>query len=188
VNDTVVARLGGTPTRYHSGGWTVSAAAVGAAPEGVTPTTALSLATTTREGYLRLYPTATPIDGSHNCAALKQWPQYQHDAFNSGNYGTDAERPYPPRQLSGSNGPGGLSFSFITGGDDRDCGTAQYYEVRVGGTSWATAKPWGNLPASQPGGSRVSVGFAGPGQPGVYWLRIFDRAGNGSAAASVTLK
>ncbi|MDI3260851.1 MAG: S8 family serine peptidase [Sinobacteraceae bacterium] len=196
VNDTVIvgqsALLLPQVTRLHSGGWTVSAAAVGAAPVGGQAAQFLSIATTTREGYLRLYPTTTKIDGTHDCAALSQWPQYQHDAHNSGNYGTDAERPSPIAAVVAKAGDDGrVRFQFTATGDDRLCGRADHYELRrASGPSvaWADAEELGKFPVHAAAGQADSL-VTDPQAAGshVYLLRAYDKAGNGSAIARVTV-
>ena len=87
VSDTVAAGLGipsAAATRYHTGGWTVSSAGLGDAPLGALEDGQLSLATTTREGYLRVYPTSVAAGSAAACTALSEWPQFGHDARNSG--------------------------------------------------------------------------------------------------------
>jgi hypothetical protein len=191
VNDLVTVSLtdkGPSVVRLHTGGWTDSAAAVGAAPIGSSAASTLSIATTTREGYLRVIPAATPIDGHADCVALSQWPRYQHDAHNSGNYGTDAEPPAPARDVKAViAGDGSVQVNLTASGDDRYCGRADHYEVRsasAGDDNWLDATPIGNYVVNANAGQADQFTIRSDQINGVtYLLRIFDKAGNGSAVA-----
>jgi len=73
----------------------MGAAAIGSGPVGTPNLDALYLVAATRDGFLRAYPTRTPSDPESANRALREWPEFGHDAFNSGNYHTDAQRPNP---------------------------------------------------------------------------------------------
>ena len=169
--------------RVFTGGWTVSAAAVGA-----TGSDHLQLATLTREGHLRLIDLPVPVDGQANCRALAEWPEYGHDAHNSGNYQHDAQPPSPPgnlRLLGMEDGHPRLEFTVS--GDDRNCGQAARLELRAGTGGWHAATPLLGRSISEAPGSRLSLDLSGlqPLPDGSLLLRIYDEAGNGSALATM---
>ncbi|MEQ1437925.1 hypothetical protein AAG565_01050 [Fontimonas sp. SYSU GA230001] len=197
INDTVIAGATSTDltaTRHHTGGWTVSSAAVGRAPVPGSDAGFLHLATVTREGYLRLYRTAVPINGTADCTALSQWPEVSHDARRTGNYNTDAERPYPVRDLAATVNGAQVTLHFVATGDDRDCGRAAEYRVRVSAGAvepdWAAATPLG---AAYPVGANAGAADAltlPALADGVHTLllRAYDDAGNGSAVRAVNVQ
>jgi len=194
-NDTVVIGGGAgstteNATRYHTGGWTVSAAAIGNPPLGTDDNGSQHLATVTREGYLRLYPSSVQADSARGCGALAEWPEYGHDAFNSGNYGVDGARPGPLRDIAATLAPDGrATITFTTSGDDRFCGAATSYEVRRG-TSWLQATPVTfEAEGSPPAAGTEDALVTEPVPEGVTTLlvRARDDAGNGSAVARVTV-
>jgi hypothetical protein len=198
VSDTVAAGLGipsAAATRYHSGGWTVSSAGLGDAPLGANEDGMLSLATTTREGYLRVYPTAVAAGSAAACTALSEWPQFGHDARNSGNYENDGERPYPLREVSAPAAVLGTSvtISLIATGDDRACGSASSYQIRslpgdVANPDWLAAAPLSSAPVGAASGASDTITVNGLAA-GVQTLlvRAYDDAGNGSAASRVVV-
>ncbi len=195
VGDTVAATLASTEfaniKRYHTGGWIVASAAVGAGPvrgDDGDSDNRLYMATVTREGYLRLYQTPMTAGSSAGCAALGQWPEKGHDARRSGNYSTDGERPYPLRNVAVARATSGaLTLQFLATGDDRYCGRAASYQLRresaAAPGSWkdATAVPISSV--SGDAGSQLSAPL--PSLPGGsrLLLRAYDDAGNGSAVA-----
>ena len=75
-----------TAIRHHTGGWGVTAAALGDPPLGAADDGHLYLAAVTREGWLRLWRTDIVADSAAGRTALDEWPEYGHDGFNSGNY------------------------------------------------------------------------------------------------------
>ncbi|HWU68305.1 MAG TPA: hypothetical protein VN046_05475, partial [Stenotrophobium sp.] len=207
VGDTVVAGLATLDplaTRYHTGGWTVSSAAVGSGPISGPDGRYLYLTTITREGYLRLYKTPVAVDGSSDCAALSQWPEVSHDAQRTGDYNHDGERPYPLRDLTASaNADGTVSLGFLATGDSRYCGKADHYEVREASGSaqpdWLSATPLMQQPATQPAGGKetLTTPVLAQGEHTLL-LRAFDGAGiyrdaaghasgNGSAVSAVSV-
>jgi hypothetical protein len=198
VSDTVAAGLGipsALATRYHNGGWTVSSAGLGDAPLGAREDGLLSLATTTREGYLRVYPTQVTAGTAAACMALSQWPEYGHDAFHSGNYEVDAERPYPLRDVAAPSAVLGTSvqISLTATGDDRACGSTAQYRVRslpgnVANPDWLAAAPLQTIAATAAAGASETitvVGLAAGTQ--TLLVRAYDDAGNGSAVSRVVV-
>ena len=171
--------------RVFTGGWTVTAAAVGSmgGPH-------LQLATITREGHLRLIDLPVPVDGQADCRALREWPEYGHDAHNSGNYQHDAQPPSPPgavRLLGLEQGQPRVEFTLS--GDDRMCGQATRLELRVGDAGWHAATPLMSRSIEQAPGSLVSLNLSDvqPLPEGSLMLRIYDEAGNGSALSTVEI-
>src|SRR5205807_10326384 len=69
-----------------TGGWSVSTPAVGSVSAS-SATGKLQVAMPTREGNLFVWQTQAPLCGS------QEWPKYQHDLWNSGDFATDAKRP-----------------------------------------------------------------------------------------------
>lgn len=180
-----------TALRHFTGGWTVSAATVGTAP-GVGSGNA-DLVNVTREGYLRLYETPVTL-GAATCTALSEWPEYGHDAANSGNYLRDAERPGPllmfDAEVVGANG---AVLTWTSSGDDRRCGIADHFELRQSSdrnASWLDATPvTTGLPNPGAAGATHNVPFTNlPDGSVTYLLRAFDEAGNGSAVARDTIR
>jgi hypothetical protein len=198
VSDTVAAGLGipsAAATRYHNGGWTVSSAGLGDAPLGAREDGLLSLATTTREGYLRVYPTSVTAGTAAACTSLSEWPEYGHDARHSGNYETDGERPYPLRNVSAPAAVVGTSVpvSFVATGDDRACGTAASYQVRsvpgnVADPDWRTAAPLTTIGVGAASGANETINVSGlAAGTQTLLVRAYDEAGNGSAASRVVV-
>jgi hypothetical protein len=166
VNDLRAYRLGGlVPSGWpkFTGGWDVDTAAIGGF--GTTDGT-VDVAMMTRDGNLFVWHTTGPI-----CQPT-EWPKYQHDLHNSGNYGTDATPPGVLRSVS--IGPGAV-VSFLASGDDGYCGRAASYRVTVDGTP---VRP-GLLPAPAAAGTRQRVAL-----PGIFIghhtlvLQAIDAAGN----------
>jgi hypothetical protein len=198
VSDTVAVGLGipsAAATRYHNGGWTVSSAGIGDAPLGAREDGMLSLATTTREGYLRIYPTSVAAGSAAACTSLKEWPQFGHDAHNSGNYQTDAERPYPLRDVSAPIAVVGTSVdvALTATGDDRACGSAASYQIRslpgdVADPDWLAAAPLQTTPVGAASGESDTIAVSGlAAGTQTLLVRAYDDAGNGSAASRVVV-
>lgn len=181
--------------RYHTGGWHMGSAAVGRAPGAAGDPPVLHLASFTREGFLRLFPTATATAGDAALAAFAQWPEAGHDARNSGNLSTDAERPYPVSDLRAAPLFMAAQLHFIATGDDRDLGKAERYEVRAleglpAHPSWAEGRNL-EIPSVLPAPAGTPESFAvGRLSPGIFTLmvRAYDEAGNGSALAAVAVE
>jgi len=197
VSDLVAAGLTNnavTATRFHTGGWGVTAAAVGQVPMGDADDGSVAIAMVTREGFLRVWSTPVEENSAASCESLSQWPEYGHDAFNSGNYLVDGERPYPLRTLETEKGARRqVTLKFTATGDDRYCGKADRYSVRimpghVEDPEWETGtrlKMKGGAPA--PSGQPDQVTGVLPPRRGNYTLmiRAYDEAENGSALRSV---
>jgi hypothetical protein len=173
----------------------VSSAGIGDAPLGEREDGMLSLATTTREGYLRVYPTAVAAGSVAACTALAEWPQFGHDAHNSGNYETDAERPYPLRDVSAPGAVTGTSVNvtLTATGDDRACGSASTYQIRslpgdVADPDWLLAAPLQTAPVGAASGASDTIAVSGLAA-GVQTLlvRAYDDAGNGSATSRIVV-
>jgi hypothetical protein len=146
----------------------------------------------TREGWLRLFPTTIGAGSEAACRALGEWPEYGHDARNSGNYHTDGERPYPVTGLIASANPDGtVALKFFATGDDRDCGGASGYRIRVvpgapADPAWDDGTGETQRDTNEQAGEQDAVTI-GPLAPGSYTImvRADDDAGNGSAIASI---
>lgn len=197
MSDLVTAGLirnNATATRYFTGGWGVTAAGLGSPPLGKVPDNKLHLAFVTREGWLRLIPTSVDEGTAAACSAVAEWPEYGHDARNSGNYHTDAERPYPVRNLQATPTlNGGVKLDFVATGDDRACGGAEGYRVRIikglrADPDWEDGGGEIAIPTEKQSGEPDSILYPAP-PPGTYtfMVRADDDAGNGSAISSVTV-
>jgi len=103
-----------------TGGWVTQTPSVGdALGDG-----GLELAVPTREGNLFVWKT-----GGSACGDL-EWPKYQHDLHNSGDYDTDATAPGVLRNARLSGG----TIQLIASGDNGYCaGTAKRYVLTVDG-------------------------------------------------------
>jgi hypothetical protein len=116
-------KLGGVAAHgfpKFTGGWVTQTPSVG----DVLGNGGLELAVPTREGNLLVWRTA----GSA-CGDL-EWPKYQHDLHNSGDYDTDAA---PPGALGGARLVGG-TLHLTASGDDGYCpGAAKRYVLTVDG-------------------------------------------------------
>ncbi len=181
--------------RFHTGGWQMGSTAIGTGPEISEAAGNLWLASVTREGYLRVFPTNVSAHSAAASDALSEWPVFGHDSFNSGNYHTDAERPYPLNDLHAKvNSNRSITLTFTASGDDRFFGVADHYEVRArslsaNSTTWHQAELL-TFADVQPGraGSRESI-ITEPLPYGNYeiMLRAYDESGNGSAIAKVAV-
>jgi hypothetical protein len=130
----------------------------------------MDLALITRAGELFVWKT----DGGA-CGA-REWPKYQHDLANSGNYATDAE---PPAVVGGLH----LSHGVLTWrapGDDGNCGTAKRYVVRVDGQAVTSGVP-------TPGAAGSTQSMAVPAGHAVT-VQAQDDAGNLGIPASAGKK
>lgn len=195
VGDTVAAGLAGgeaTVTRHFTGGWTVAAATVGDPPLGEDDGR-LHLTDVTREGYLRLWPTPIAVGSDAACTATTEWPEYGHDAANTGNYTVDAERPAPLTDVEAELRDGRVTLTFTATGDDRRCGTAARYELRIqhgnGPPEWEEAVDADiDEPAPTAAGTVQSIELDVDRRgPFSVLVRAYDDAGNGSAVATATL-
>src|SRR5437879_4308502 len=95
----------------------------------------MELALMTRAGQLFVWKT----DGA--ACQTREWPKYQHDLHNSGNYATDAEPPSVVGALQATHSGDSLVVSWRAPGDDDNCGTAKRYVVRVNGSPVTSGVP-----------------------------------------------
>jgi hypothetical protein len=126
----------------------------------------------TRAGELFVWKT----DGAA-CGA-REWPKYQHDLANSGNYATDAEPPEVVGALHLSHGV----LTWRAPGDDGNCGTAKRYVVRVDGALVSSG-----VPAPGAAGSAQSMNIQAAHVHTVT-VQAVDDAGNLGIPASVGKK
>ena len=159
---------GGVPAAWpkFTGGWSVTTPAVG----DLYGDGGLEVAMPTREGNLFVWHTQ-----GHACGDL-EWPKYQHDLHNSGDYATDAS---PPGTIRNAKLHHNRTVTFVASGDDGYCGTAHHYVITVDGSPWQ-----GTPPAPGPAGTEQSVdlGNLGSGTHTVV-VQAVDRAGNLSPPA-----
>jgi MYXO-CTERM domain-containing protein len=120
------------------GGWVTSSAALG----DVDGDAQLDVAITTRNGYLFVYDTAAPADGTI------EWPEFGHDNHNTNNYDSPLSNPGSP---GGAPGPidcgvtspptdGGAADGGADGGAD-DGGSEPIGEPGGGGCDCRVAPP-----------------------------------------------
>jgi hypothetical protein len=116
-------KLGGVPATgfpKFTGGWITQTPSVG----DVVGDGGLELAVPTREGNLFVWRT-----GGTACGDL-EWPKFQHDLHNSGDYDTDATPPGALRDVSLAGG----SLHVTASGDNGYCsGTGKRYVLTVDG-------------------------------------------------------
>jgi len=117
-------KLGGVPATgfpKFTGGWITQTPSVG----DVLGDGGLELAIPTREGNLFVWRT-----GGTACGDL-EWPKFQHDLHNTGDYDTDATPPGVLRNAALA----GSSLKVTASGDNGYCaGTGKRYVVTVDGT------------------------------------------------------
>ena len=182
-------------TRYFTGGWMTGSAAVGHGGLHALAGPRQYLVASTREGYLRAFPTETPTPGTvYGQRHVDEWPEYGHDPRNSGNLQADGEPPVPPAMLSATALPGGkVLLQFRACGDDGLLGRAASYDLRsIPGhfpapQAWSSGTPLAHGGAQFPAAGereRLSAGPL-PAGPHTLLLRARDEAGNGSAVAEV---
>jgi hypothetical protein len=148
-----------------TGGWSVMTPAVGDLDGDGT----LDVALATREGNLFVWRTA-----GEACQAT-EWPKYQHDLHNTGDYRTDARRPGVVTSLRLE----GDTLTFTTSGGDGRCGQATALRVLVDGVAVAVSATPGAPGTVQ----SVKVPALKPGA--VDTVQAVDAAGNVSPPATV---
>jgi hypothetical protein len=151
-----------------TGGWVVGTPAFGDIDgDGLT-----EIAAVTREGWLWLWRTA-----GRACQPV-EWPRYQHDLHNSGNYATDATPPAPVRGLAVESG----ELAFDRSGDDGVCGAADHYELAVDGAEPSSLEVHSS-------GDRLVAGLPEL-RPGRHRLTLWavDEAGNRSFPATFAVQ
>ncbi|TML42118.1 MAG: hypothetical protein E6G27_05490 [Actinobacteria bacterium] len=173
VYDLRAYGLGGTIASgwpKFTGGWSVTTPAVG----DFFGDGGLELTMPTREGNLFVWRTQGKA-----CGDL-EWPKYQHDLHNSGDYGTDASPPGLVRNLRLQRSGGHRVLSLVAPGDDGYCGTADRYVITVDGAPWPGTPPG---PGAAGTAQSVDLGNLGPGSHTVT-IQAADRAGNLSPPAT----
>lgn len=126
-----------------TGGWSVVTPAVGDMDGDGTREVAL----VTREGNLFVWRTiASTCVGS-------EWPKYQHDLWNTGSYGTDADRPGLVKGATVEWDGDMLMIMWEGAGADGDCGRARHYVISLDGTPVETVSDPGTLIPTPPGTS-----------------------------------
>jgi hypothetical protein len=141
-----------------TGGWSVVTPAVG----DLDGDGKLDVATLTREGNLFVWKTAGDV------CQTTEWPKYQHDLRNTGDYRTDGKRPGVLRdvRLEGS------TLRFTTSGSDGPCGRADAFVVTVNGVAIDVAA----LPGAP--GTATTLELLGIGPGSVVTVQTTDEAGN----------
>ena len=141
-----------------TGGWSVVTPAVG----DLDGDGNLDLATLTREGNLFVWQTAG------DACQTAEWPKYQHDLRNTGDYRTDGKRPGVLRdvRLEGS------TLHLVTSGSDGPCGRADAFVVTVNGV----AVDVNELPGAP--GTETTIVLSGIGPGAVVTVQTTDEAGN----------
>jgi hypothetical protein len=161
--------LGGVaPTGWpkFTGGWSVSTPAVG----DLLGDGKVEVALVTREGNLFVWRT------NGDACQTAEWPKYQHDLHNSGNFATDAT---PPGVLWDVSRKGAL-LSFTTSGGDGPCGQAAAFRLVVDGHQVAVA----DHPAPSGTEQSIDLGNLGKGSHTVT-VQTVDAAGNASIPVTV---
>jgi hypothetical protein len=149
----------------QTGGWLYSPAALASGGR---------LAAITREGYLFRWRTPAPTCQS-------EWPSYRHDAHGSGNYDADGSPPAKPGRVRLTKRRRSYRISFLSPGDDRYCGTATSYRVRIGGRLRRI-----NVPKAA-GGKRVALTIRRTAKRRRVSIQAVDDARNGGRPLKVTL-
>jgi hypothetical protein len=128
----------------------------------------------TREGYLFEW-------GSSASACQSEWPEFRHDPHGTGDYDADGTPPNAPTKLSvHSLGGDSYNVSFVSPGDDRECGTAKEYVARADGAPVKLGDPVA-------GGQTFSGGATIPAGTHTLTVQARDEAGNLGAPARFDL-
>jgi hypothetical protein len=129
----------------------------------------LDVASLSREGNLFVW------HSSGDACQTAEWPKYQHDLRNTGDYRTDARAPGAVRGLTLD----GSTLSFVASGGNGVCGQADSFVVTVDGKAVSTDV--------RPGRSGITTSLALPGiGPGsVVTVQSADAAGNRSIPVRV---
>jgi hypothetical protein len=133
--------------------------------------------TVTRSGTLSVYTTPA------GACSPSSWPNWHHDIANSGDYSRDAVPPGAPL----STGVSGGRLSFVSPGNDLECGTPARYEVvTANGPFTAGQVPslrhLSGVPAAVAAGKTVTMALPSNVENCVG-VRAVDPAGNVSPTA-----
>jgi hypothetical protein len=167
--------LGGTvPSGWpkFTGGWSVVAPAVG----DFNGDGKMDLAIITRAGELFVWKT----DGS--ACGTREWPKYQHDLHNSGNYATDAEPPAVVGDLQATKQGSNVTLTWRAPGDDGNCGTAKRYVVKVNGAAVSSGVP---TPGAAGSAQTITIPAA---HVSSITVQAQDAAGNLGIPATVSMR
>jgi hypothetical protein len=173
VYDLRAYGLGGTvPTGWPKfvGGWVVQTPALGDLDgDGKS-----EVAVGTREGDLFVWGTE-----ASSCSG-REWPKYQHDLHNSGDYATDAAPPSVVGGLSITREASGAVASWTAPGDDGRCGTAATYRVTIDGQL-------GMAPIPRPLTASARQTLDLPDGARSITIQAVDDAGNAGIPCTVTV-
>jgi Subtilase family len=114
----------GWPKFTHN--WTTSSIAVG----DIDGDRLMEVSSVSQEGnFFAWHARGKSCIGNRSTA---EWGRFRHDGHNSGFYGTDAAPPRMVRDLAvfTTDNPDVFEIVFTAPGDDQDCGTAAYYDIR----------------------------------------------------------
>jgi len=164
-------KLGGVPATNFpkfTGGWVTQTPSVG----DVVGDGGLELAVPTREGNLFVWRT-----GGSACGDL-EWPKFQHDLHNSGDYDTDATPPGVLRDAALH----GATLTITASGDNGYCsGAGSHYVVTVDGVQHQLTQP----PAAAGTTQTIDVSSVLGADPHTVSVSEEDAAGNLSYPAVV---
>ena len=151
----------------------------------------------TREGWLFVWKTAS------SSGDKADWPQYGHDAWNTGCLESDAARPgrvmdLAAEMLMDGERPAGVRLTWTAPGDDAGLGQALCYEIRfldrpIDAGNWDEAVPLtrGKPMPGEPGSEQEYI-YAGfpfaspkPGTSFYFALQTRDEVGNFSAISNL---
>lgn len=139
----------------------------------------------THEGKLYGWKTTSPACVNDKLNA--EWRKFHHDEYNSGVYGTDTLPPGVITDLKKEPTQDGRTLlKWTAPGSDWYCGTASYYEVRVGNDSDELATPEGfmsaeivlNPPAPKPAGEPQEMTIADQPSKRAFAIRSVDENGH----------
>jgi hypothetical protein len=159
-----------------TGGWTVGPPAVG----DFNGDGQRDVAHAIREGRLFVWNG----NGADVCDPAS-WPEYGHDAWNTNNYHTDAQRPRVITDLTVGTG-----LQWTAPGDDGICGPAASYDLRRSTSSitkenFEEAEVVAGVPSPGSAGSIQSMPLPSSRKTYFYAIRTVDDAGNISGLSNV---
>ncbi len=166
-----------------TGDWTIATPTLGSFDTLDTrPDAHKDVVSITRSGTLAVYTTPAPA-----CSPSSS-PRFHHDAWNSGNYTTDAVDPGHPYDVSVRR----HMLKFTAPGADLLCGSAARYQVVTSGKpitpqNFAAATPLAGAPA--PGAAGTPQSYKLPaGVERYVAIRAVNAAGNVELPAAVKVK